>query len=62
MWEELLEEIQHNLRPQLHELCEQLDDRYIALEEGPAKRDLGMVITHLKDARSALERAEDAVP
>lgn len=61
MWEELIEEIQAS-RTYLHALCEQYDDRYIALEEGPAKRDLGMVLTHLKDARSALERAEDAVP
>lgn len=61
MWEELLEEI-HELRAALNIDCEQLDDRYIALDEGPDKRALGMVLTHLKDARSALERAEDAVP
>jgi hypothetical protein len=61
MWEELIDEI-NKLANSLHSVCEEYDDRYIALEDAQAKAALGTVLTHLKDARSALERAEDAVP
>jgi hypothetical protein len=61
MWEELLDEIA-KIANSLHTLCEESDERYLALDAGPDKTALGLVLTNLKDARSALERAEDAVP
>jgi hypothetical protein len=48
----------------LDSLCEELDETYLVLldkksDDAPVLR---AVLTHLKDARAALERAKGAIP